>query len=183
MPEDNKPPSKPSKLQLQFQCRMALISHDQRAGSKLPPCRALARGPVALLPSLFNKPLPSAHPERGPNPKTGTLAPLGGRMPSVRMVSSNARAKPRTTLPSKQLLPLTLERSFCHKHPQFVQTSQDHRRASDSGYWMSEEKQKRMKLHHRGLANRPHGLGHALLKHRVQGQQPMTPGAVMGHGQ
>lgn len=137
MPEDNKPLPKPSKLQLQFHCRTALISH-QRAGSGPPPSWAQARGPVALLPSLFNNPLPSACPERGPNPKTSTLAVLGGRMLCMWMSSSDAQAEPRT-LPSKQLLPLTAERSFCHKHSQFVQAPQDHRRGFGPAYWMSDE--------------------------------------------
>lgn len=119
-------------------------------------CWLVASGPSSI---TLNKPLPSVHPESGPNPETSTLALLGGRMPPVRMGSGNDRAEPRTTFPSKQLLPLTLERSFCHRHPRFVQTSQDHRRGFGTGYWMSEEKQKRMKLHHRGLANRLHGLG------------------------
>lgn len=169
MPEDNKAPSKSSKFQLQFHCKMVLISHDQRAGFEPPPCRALARGPVALLPSLFNKPLLSAHPERGPNPKTSTTTPLRGRKTPAWLGSSNARAEPRIMLPSKQLLPLKLEGNFWHKHPWFAQTSQDHRKGFGAGCWMSEEKQKRMKLHDRGLANSLRGLGHTLLKHWVQG--------------
>lgn len=36
MPEDNKPLSKPFKLQLQFCCRMALISHDMAGSEPLP---------------------------------------------------------------------------------------------------------------------------------------------------
>lgn len=85
---------------------------------------------------------------------------------------------------SKQLLPLTPKRSFCHTNTQFVQTSQYHGTGFGPGFWTSEENQKRMTLHYRGLANRLHSLRNALLKHWVQGQWwTMTVVAVMGHRQ
>lgn len=75
MPEDNKPLSKPFKLQLQFCCRMALISHDM-AGSEPLPWLATglwvseARG---HLPPLLNKLLLPDYAEQGPSPNTSSL--------------------------------------------------------------------------------------------------------------
>lgn len=181
MPEDSKLLSKPSKFQLQFHCRIALISNDQRAGSELSSCQERAHRSEVLLPSSFNKPLSSAHHERGHNHETSTLALLGSRMPPVRMGRGNSRAEPRTMLPSRQLLLLALE-LFPQTPPVCPNFSKSQKRIWP---WIlaSEEKQKKMKFCHRGLSNRLHRLGCALPKYWVQGQQLITLMAVMGRGQ